>query len=305
MRTQPDFGIPEITGLHTVDPSFLRDPVIKEIANCTIGFRIPNRAILVARRNIGNGCTLPNQATLVACQDTGDSCAYPKQQSAFFLSGNDDGMKIAHLRMGHTGISTIERILKSGAATGMEKLMSTKSVGNICDNCIEGKAYAKTHKRRDKTSTCTLQLMHTDIISPITPEGLNGEKYAQLLVDDYSGSIWVRCYARKSKATYATKEMILEAQKLSGAKTITLRSDGAKELTLGATQEFLEENDTLNEITPPYSPQSMSGLKEQIGPYWKRRGLFYKIFMACQTYPITKSTGRMHLSALSMCTIAH
>lgn len=60
----------------------------------------------------------------------------------------------------------------------------------------------------------------------------------------------------KSDVSKATKSMVLHAQKLTGKKVTTIRPDGAKELNKGATKEFLDENGTVLDEVPPYSPQS-------------------------------------------------
>lgn len=50
--------------------------------------------------------------------------------------------------------------------------------------------------------------------------------------------------------------MILHAQKLSGAKLITMRIDGAKEFKMDGNKRFLDDNGTLLDDIPPYSPES-------------------------------------------------
>ena len=59
-------------------------------------------------------------------------------------------------------------------------------------------------------------------------------------------------------AADATNKMVLHAQKLSGKKIITIRPDGTIELKFGAAKRFLEENGTIIDDVPPYSPQSNS-----------------------------------------------
>eukprot|EP00171_Calliarthron_tuberculosum_P017730 IDg17730t1 len=60
----------------------------------------------------------------------------------------------------------------------------------------------------------------------------------------------------KSEAAQATKQTVQHVQKLTGKKVLEIRTDGAKELTMGETKAFLYENSTLIDNVPPYSPQS-------------------------------------------------
>lgn len=200
----------------------------------------------------------------------------------FFSAGENDAMQLAHRRTCHTSVSTLRKMERSGAVHGLEATKSTKQIGQVCEACVEGKATNNAHTRRSKSSKAPLELMHTDLTGPITPEGLNGEKHAQLLVDDYSGAIWVSTMKAKSGATEGTKQMVLHAQKLTGRKVITIRPDGAKELTEGQTKKFLDENGTLIDPIPPYSPQS-NGRAERSNRtiYEKARTVLAELNMMC------------------------
>ena len=174
---------------------------------------------------------------------------------AFFNPGRDDAMKLMHRRTCRTAMSTLRRMCETKAADGLEKLSSISDTGNVCEACVEGKAVSEPHRSRDKKTTQVCKPMHTDIVGPIEPFGMDGEKYMQVLVDDYSGTIFVSTMSSRDGAGDATKKMVLHAQKLSGKKVVTVRPDGAKELKLGASKRFLDENGTIIEDIPPYSPE--------------------------------------------------
>lgn len=72
----------------------------------------------------------------------------------------------------------------------------------------------KPPRRHQKSPKKPLELMHTDLVGPIDPKGLNGELHAQLLSDDFSGAMWVSTLPTKSGATDATRKIGLHSQKL-------------------------------------------------------------------------------------------
>ena len=76
-----------------------------------------------------------------------------------------------------------------------------------------------------------------------------------MFVDDYSGVVFVSTMSTRNGEGDA-KKMVLHAKKFSGKKVMTISPDGAKELKLGAAKRFLEENGTIIDDMPPYSPQS-------------------------------------------------
>lgn len=179
-----------------------------------------------------------------------------KTPVVFFNAGDDDAMKLAHRRTCHTAVDTLKKMESTNAVVGLNVIRSTKNVGNICEACVDGKAMNKAHHRREKTSSKVLELMHTDLCGSISPMGVGGQSYAQLLTDDYSGAMWVSSMPFKSGVGQATKDMVLHAQKLTGKKLVTLRTDGAKEFTMGGCKKFLDENGSMLDEVPPYSPQS-------------------------------------------------
>ena len=176
------------------------------------------------------------------------------QYVVFYNAGENDCMKLAHRRTCHTSVATLKRMHDTNVVDGLDAVMSTKNVDEVCEACVEGKAASTPQRRREKSTKKPLELMHTDLCGPISPSGTNGERYMQLLVDDYSGAIFVSTMTNKDGAGHATKSMVLHAQKLAKTKVGTIRPDNAKELKLGNVKKLLDENETLIDEIPPYSP---------------------------------------------------
>ena len=119
---------------------------------------------------------------------------------SFFTAGEDDAMQLAHRRTCHTAVSTLQKMESMNAVHGLGALKSTKKIGKVCEACVEGKSMNQPHTPREKSTSKVLELMHTDLCGPINPPGLNGEKYVQLLTDDFSGAMWVKSIKTKDEA---------------------------------------------------------------------------------------------------------
>ena len=69
-----------------------------------------------------------------------------------------------------------------------------------CETCIKGKMTQTFNKAADPKASKPIELVHTDLASPITPATREGFEYAITFVDDYSGCIGV--YFLKNKSIY-------------------------------------------------------------------------------------------------------
>ncbi len=61
---------------------------------------------------------------------------------AFLNAGKDDAMKLAHRRTWHTPVSTFRKTQETNATYGLDKVMSSRNVNNICE---DSNAVGKPH----------------------------------------------------------------------------------------------------------------------------------------------------------------
>lgn len=73
-----------------------------------------------------------------------------KSNVSFFTSGENDGMKLAIPRTGHTSIRTLKEMVCTNGIHDLGKLKSAKKVGNSCELFVDVKAINQTHMRKEK-----------------------------------------------------------------------------------------------------------------------------------------------------------
>jgi hypothetical protein len=124
-----------------------------------------------------------------------------------------------------------------------------------CEICSKGK-----HMRRKFSNTSKLEknpgdLIHTDICGPISPTGLNGEKYFISFIDDATRYSVVYTIQKKSEALDKFKHFktLLFTQKKIKVKKI--RCDGGGEYVSDKFKEYLKKHGIIQIITPPNTPQ--------------------------------------------------
>ena len=95
-----------------------------------------------------------------------------------------------------------------------------------------------------------LDIVHTDIVGPITPEAVDGHKYAIGFVDSFSR--YYRVYFMKSR-----EEPLEKFQQFCAdvGQPLTLVSDGAKEYISNDLKKFTRLKGIKLENSAPYTPQ--------------------------------------------------
>jgi hypothetical protein len=136
-------------------------------------------------------------------------------------------------------------------------------VEQLCEACLTGKQRRTPFLQKAlRRSTEALQLLHGDICGPITPATPSGNKYFLLLVDDYSHYMWVSLLPSKDAAAAAIKNVQAAAERKTGKKLLSLRTDRGGEFTAAEFNRYCAELGVHREVTAPYSPQQ-NGMVER------------------------------------------
>ena len=91
-------------------------------------------------------------------------------------------LKMWHKRFGHNNVTDLSRLVEH-----VEGMRISDSLVDVCGICELNKA-----KKQPIAKDCTtraqgvLDIVHTDILGPITPEAVDGHKYAIGFVDSFS-----------------------------------------------------------------------------------------------------------------------
>ena len=93
-----------------------------------------------------------------------------------------------------TGTYVFERTTVIGKEIS-SSLLSTSL--DPCDYCLFGKQHRVYFSKISTIISNVLDLVYSDVCSPIEKESLDGNKFFVTFIDDASGKVWV--YASKSK----------------------------------------------------------------------------------------------------------
>eukprot|EP00798_Chlamydomonas_sp_ICE-L_P032858 gene32858-biopygen8649 len=104
-------------------------------------------------------------------------------------------IELWHKRFGHPGFPAMSQLIQGTLVTGMPIISNQqlrKFKESPCDACARGKAKrVPYHEPRRKTHS-PLEIVHVDLMGPFS-QGLRGEYYLLVMVDDYSNWQGRRC----------------------------------------------------------------------------------------------------------------
>lgn len=103
-----------------------------------------------------------------------------------------------------------------------------------------------------------LELIHSDICGPTRTPSLRDKRYFILFVDDYTKMMWVFFISQKSEAFPTFLNFKALAEKQSGHKRKTLRTDHEGEYIYTPFMQYCKENGIQRQLTVSRTPQQNS-----------------------------------------------
>jgi hypothetical protein len=110
-----------------------------------------------------------------------------------------------HARLGHLGFKGLKKMVTGGWVHGLPQI---EHVDQLCDECLVGKHQRTPFPEQEEfRSKRVLEMVHGDLYGPIKPATPSGMKLFVLLVDDFSGFMWVAMIYSKDEALDAIKRV--------------------------------------------------------------------------------------------------
>lgn len=172
----------------------------------------------------------------------------------------EDKTSLWHLRFGHLHHGGLNKLAKKNMVHGLPDMDYD---GKFCEECVLGKqARTSFQKKAEYQAKHILELIHTDICGPITPESFSSKRYFISFIDDFSRKTWVYFLKEKSEAFEVFKKFKVMVEKATGRHIKAVRSDRGGEYTSMAFMEYCEKQGIRRFLTAPYSPQQ-NGVAER------------------------------------------
>ncbi|KAH9681306.1 hypothetical protein KPL71_026926 [Citrus sinensis] len=146
----------------------------------------------------------------------------PLDENVALKTENSDLSNLWHLRYGHLNYKGLNLLKQKNMVIGLPDIGRYEKV---CEGCIYGKMHRLPFPKNSWRAKAPLELVHADICGPTRTFSLNNRRYFILFVDDYTRMMWIYFLNEKSEAFSTFLQFKALAERQSGCKMKTLRTD--------------------------------------------------------------------------------
>lgn len=180
--------------------------------------------------------------------------------TCFQASSDDSTTNLWHQRFGHLNMKGLRTLAYRSMVTGLPML---KASSKLCPDCVVGKQHRDPFPKKSSwRASQPLQLIHSDICGPITPESNSHKRYIITFIDDHSRKMWTYFLHAKSEAFAVFKTFKSMVEKETKNYICCLRTDRGGEFTSSEFNNFCSSNGIGRQLTAAYSPQQ-NGVAER------------------------------------------
>lgn len=147
----------------------------------------------------------------------------------------NENLKLWHKRLGHICNENLNKLIKNDMVKGIDDLKVNRI--DFCESCVQGKMTRLGFESRIKAKRI-LEIVHSDVLGPITPLSHNDERYCVTFIDDYSNFIQVYMIKNKSDVYNCFRDYVNEVQAKFGTRVSKLRCDDGGEYVLNELKIF-------------------------------------------------------------------
>ncbi|PNY15444.1 retrotransposon-related protein [Trifolium pratense] len=169
------------------------------------------------------------------------------------MTAKQESTVLWHGRYGHLHFKGLNTLSKKQMVRGLPDL---EEVEDNCVDCLAGKQSRDSiPKQANWRASAKLELVHSDICGPITPQSNGGSRYFMTFTDDFSRKTWIYVLKEKSLAFECFKFFKALVEKKAKCAIQCLRTDRGGEYTSNAFSDFCSKEGIKRQLTAAYTPQ--------------------------------------------------
>lgn len=171
---------------------------------------------------------------------------------------NRPDIQTLHRRLGYLHVDNIMKLISM--STGLE--MPDSITKFFCETCVFAKQVKHIAKGPATRALVPGEVIHTDLVGPITPTGYDGSKYGLLLTDDATRATTGVLLKEKSQVKIELPKYTENIQIQHGITIQAFRSDNGREYIDKDLQAWASKKGIKWQFTVPYNPHQ-NGVSER------------------------------------------
>ena len=204
---------------------------------------------------VNSECHILYQDKIIATAKQRDSLLVLETVSHYAYASKATDIFSWHKRLGHLN----EEYMKKGSF----QLKFNPNEKFSCETCLKNKSTRVISRNQVAKAKRPLEKIHTDLVGPITPLSLGGNKYVLTFTDDYSRFSWVFPCSEKSQCFDIFKVFKKGVENELNQKIAFLHCDNGGEYTSNEWKRFVQDEGIQMIYTVPHTPEQ-NGVAERL-----------------------------------------
>ena len=186
-----------------------------------------------------------------------------KQEQAMPAIQNNKISRVTwHRRLGHIGDTNLEKVSKNPGINGLDLRGLTKKPIHLCGACMKANQKTQPSTQPQQRAKEVAELIHIDVVGPITPKGFKGSLWYVVFTDDYTRWRYVCNMKTKGQAQDEVKRFINMVYTQMDRTIKRVRIDNGTEFGGGPFIEWLRGHGIGYESAVPYGHEQ-NGVAER------------------------------------------
>lgn len=169
-----------------------------------------------------------------------------------------DSFELWHRRLAHICKNSMNQVQNSTLGVNYSDVSE-----NGCIVCCKGKQTRIITKSAGTRAENLLDIIHSDVLGPISTKSFSGARFLLVFVDDFSRKVFAIPIVHKSDVFEKFKQFKNEVETQCGRKIKVLRTDNGTEYCNSQFIKFIRESGIVHQKTAPYTPEQ-NGVAERM-----------------------------------------
>ena len=165
-----------------------------------------------------------------------------------------------HCRFGHLSYQSLHHLSHHSRVIGLSQVQSPS---RVCEHCLTGRQQRRKFSKASFTrATKPSEILHSDLMGPLSTPTLAGSRYILVFTDDYSHKSWIYFLKSKDQTFFFFRTFMAKIRTETGNPLSILHTNRGGEYLSHEFTTFCDENGIQRHLTQAHTSQQ-NGVAER------------------------------------------